>query len=68
VANPAGTMRDQLAAGIVLAAVAATAAVVGLSWLALAASLAALPFLVAGVGFAVGGIRSGRDEPAGTVR
>jgi len=61
-------MRDQLAAGIALGAVAVAAAAAGLSWLALAASLAALPFLVAGVGFAVGGLRSGRDEPAGTVR
>ena len=61
-------MRDQLAAGILLGVVAAAAALAGLAWLALAASLAALPFLVAGVGFAVGGLRSGRDQPAGTAR
>lgn len=61
-------MRDPLAAGIVLGVVATAGVLAGLSWLALAASLAALPFLVAGVGFAVGGIRASRDQPAGRVR
>lgn len=61
-------MRDQLAAGIVLGAAAAASVVAGLGWLALAAALAALPFLVAGIGFAVGGHRSGTDRPAGTLR
>lgn len=61
-------MRDQLAVGLLLAVVAVGAMLAGLSWLALAASLAALPFLVAGAGFAVGALRSGGDQPAGTAR
>ncbi|HSI97675.1 MAG TPA: hypothetical protein VK926_04880 [Gaiellaceae bacterium] len=61
-------MSDQLAAGLVLGAVAAGGAVAGLRWLALAALAAAMPFLVAGVLLTLDGIRSGRDRPAGTVR
>ncbi|MFO7571353.1 MAG: hypothetical protein R6W48_01965 [Gaiellaceae bacterium] len=61
-------MRDQLVAGLGLGAVAAGTAVAGLTWLAIAASVAAVPFLVAGIGFAVGGHRDARERPAGPAR
>jgi hypothetical protein len=61
-------MSDQLAPGLALAGIAVAAAVSGLTWLAVAACLAAVPFLVTGIGFAVGRHRATRDRPAGTVR
>lgn len=61
-------MRDQLAPGLALLGIAVAAAVSGLTWLAVAACLAAVPFLVAGIGLAVGEHRSARDRSAGAAR
>jgi hypothetical protein len=61
-------MRDQLAAGLALGVVAAAAAAAGVTWLAVAALAAALPFLVAGILLAVGERHAEHDRPAGTAR
>jgi len=61
-------MSDQLAAGLVLGAAAAVAAGAGFRWLAIAALAAALPFLAAGIGFTLGGIRAWRHRHAGPAR
>ncbi|HLF68904.1 MAG TPA: hypothetical protein VI503_06115 [Gaiellaceae bacterium] len=61
-------MREQLAAGLVLGAVAAAAGAMGLAWLAVAALAAALPFLVVGIALALGEVRTRSDRRAGTVR
>lgn len=61
-------MTDQLAPGLALAGIAVAAAFSGVGWLAVAASLASLPFLAAGIGLAVGRQRARRDDPAGTAR
>jgi hypothetical protein len=49
-------MSGQLFSGLGLAAAATGAAVAGVTWLAAAAVVAAIPFLVAGVFFAVGDV------------
>jgi Na+/H+-dicarboxylate symporter len=59
---------DQLAPGLALAGIAAAAAISGVGWLALAAILAAVPFLVAGVGLAVGRHRGRHGGSARTAR
>jgi len=59
-------MRDQLAAGLALGAVAAAAAAAGLAWLAVAALAAALPFLAVGILLALGGRSERRDRAAGS--
>lgn len=61
-------MRDQLALGLALAGISAAAAIAGVAWLAVAAAVAAVPFLVAGIGLAIGDRRAGGDRPAGTAR
>lgn len=61
-------MNDQLGVGIVLLAAAGGSAAAGFHWLALAALAASLPFLAAGVAFAVGGMRAARDRAARLLR
>jgi hypothetical protein len=61
-------MTDQLAPGLALAGIATAAAVSGLRWLAIAACLAAVPFLVTGLGFAIGRQRARRSRRAGVAR
>lgn len=55
-------MSDQLAAGLVLGAVAAGAAGAGFRWLAIAALAAAAPFLTAGVALTLGSVRTARGR------
>lgn len=59
-------MRDQLAAGLVLAAAALGAALAGFGWLAVAALVAALPFLVIGIALAAGELDARGERPQGT--
>jgi cytochrome c biogenesis protein CcdA len=57
-------MSGQLFSGLGLAAAATGAAVAGVSWLAAAAIIAAIPFLFAGVLLAVAVVRDRRRPPA----
>lgn len=61
-------MRDQLAAGLSLGALALSARLAGVPWLAIAALAAAVPFLVTGALLMLDRLRVGRDRTAGTVR
>lgn len=61
-------INGQLLCGLALAGAGAAAAVVGVAWLAIAAFVAATPFLVVGVLFALGGIRARHDRAAGSAQ
>jgi hypothetical protein len=61
-------MNGQLLCGLAFAGLAVSGVVAGVAWLATAALLAAVPFLVVGVLFAFGGIRASHDRTAGTAR
>lgn len=56
-------MSDQLGAALVLCAVAAGSTAAGYPWLAVAAIVAAVPFLAAGLTLALGHLRAGREGP-----
>jgi hypothetical protein len=67
VRRTARIVNGQLLCGLALASLAVSATLASVAWLATAALVAAAPFLVVGVLFALGGIRARHDRAAGSI-